>query len=1831
MTNGKYIVLGLLMTLALNVSARTFEVGERLYFNGTPSNFPTWKNDAELWVQFKNGEANYWIPAQWKGDLPYVEITAASAGDWTHVVMARCQPGAGYGNIYNKTGDITIYENKNYMQNFCYGDGWKDAYWGCYIPAPTKDPSTWSLPCENEEICTSAAGTEYILAPKNYDYSNKTQNHAWFEYDGSNWIRIQGTDEWNEASDKNHTITLGGAGYDRYFFYQCSTPSMCRLVRIRLNQDCSEGAPGACAITTFIAVASEANVTDQTCAVDGLVAFDDKVNAGDLMVWCEGVDTMTIANSALETPQTFKLIGFDASSTKTYTLHTKFLNGTSACEASCKVTVKPPTATITTHTTTQTPGDMNLARFTEEDVTLTPNNQSSTYFQWTNTYDDTKISGTYPDNRNITFTAPTDSAKIEYVFLATNDPPAPEGNLISNGAFEDPTLDANLESNYSAWGRGNTSYYSTNPGASGGYAITDNASVFWHEYQGVTAHEGSYFGLFDSKIYTSSDLDDQAAWIARSGSKNPKLKVQAGISYLFSFWVANINAYYQMNNGARLQFQISYNGGTTWDNLGSEINLGNFKDSHWHGMSSLATPDVSSTNVILRVINKNKSNINIGNDFALDDIRFEAVTSRSSNIAAYEIFPIQYIQCIIDTAIFAQRQPTGCGTTTADVDYTVNFVHPRGDLYIYEGATELAHIAHATIGDDATTYNGVLLNQPADNADHVLTVYFKDDNGFQTNAPQTYVYHAKAVPAISVVSTDWTPAPACDVTTATLTAVIRYTNQNGTLSANVDGGTPVDSSYTIESNDTKEVTIVIPGVVADGKTGHVLNVNFNGSHGCKITGYVIPTAAPYMPSVAVSAPEIQTYACGDATYSVKVSATYTNSQLHDIIFEDWKTGPGQYVHITPTANNGKAEHTFTYDWDATPTTHMYNVYFDGATACNHNVSYTSPAEPVMAIQAVTPADAACDNLTSVSFSVDYTNQRGQMRYWRDKEAYATKSISPDDMSSLSSGTVTISNIPADGLTHKLYVQFDGPNSCEDSVEFTTKLSQHIDNLTVSGIKPSVQCGESPYNSTIQVDFPYDKAIGKDIILLYEGRDTTVTVTANPLILTIPMTATDLTGQVMKVRYSDAPTTCVTSSNSYNTPIQLSCRKDTAIICEGEPYTWPYNNVPYGPFNTVGWDTETNPANIYDTLFVYVRPKPEITLLTVDTIYDNATTITLPYTLDKGQPDHFDITIGSYNFTQPYTVGSSIVLTRPSGMATGDYTVSVSVFDSLITCFTTANTTIHIAGVPTVSNLTVTPREIACGESSYKVDVHIDYMNPRGKLLLEDKTNNIIYSYSVPTVTAVPYNTPQTLDTVITIASMTPASLNWEAYFTGWTSATTTSAAPTVPSMVISSVNPSTAACSKLSNVTFDLSYTYQQGTLRYYVDNKGDSTKAISPKNTTAQSFTGLLYDGIPADGKAHKLYVTFDGTNSCKDSVTFTAPLSQVIDSVVVSGVPATILCDEMSYTANVAVHMPYDATGKSIVISYESTSTTIPVSGNPTTTTLTLTSTDATGLTVSAAYSDASTCSTNSKPYNAPTRWTCDRDTADICLGDTYTWHSTAYAPTAAGTYGYKDNYDSLCLIVHAEPVITMTQAAMICEDENSIRLPFKVSDGTPNKFDISIAGHAFTQDYDGTDTIVLTRPTDVAAGTYTATVTVRDTSVTCFSTATTSFTIAMPDRVYSKWTDLLFVDNSANLFTAYQWFDENDKELSTNQYLYDPNGLPGMYYCRVTTTDGQTLYTCLQTFEEAIPSRTIQNEAQARTVMVYDYMGHRIEGEPRNGIFIVVEEVNGVMKSRKIAIYE
>lgn len=1120
MKNSKYIVLGLLLSATLSVSARVFEQGERLYIEMEATDVKKAGGDLQYgwysggsgnnynYAYFYKGSTGKWSSKvkQYQGTVWYVE---APKGDWEYVILTRHNSAnPSWDTKVTQTGDIWFYymdgstkkmREQNFIKNFYYDNvkdsGKKDgAYWQYVAPSPSGDPSTWSY--EDEQICTNAAGTPYMLQAKNYDYDN-TYAHAWFKYENNKWTRIQG-DEWrDDEGQKAYEVTLGGVNSDVYYFLQCSRPSMCRLIRVRINQDCSEGAPGACKITSFVAVASDANVTDKTSAVNGVVAFDDKKNAGQLMIWSPDVDTLLVDNADIETPQTFRLKGFDASAAKTYKLYAKFLSG-DGCESSCTVKVTPPVISPTTHDNTGTPGDLNLVRFTEEDVTLTPDYTTSTYFRWTNSADEDTIVGGGTDPRAHTFTAPTEEQTIHYYFLATNDPPKAEGNLISNGTFETPD---NLESKYDYWGQDLTDYYTTHKGASGGYALVKNSTTFYHTYNEVTAHEGSYFGLFDSKV--TSNIEDQAAWIAKSGPKNPKLHVREGVSYLFSFWVANINAYYQMDNGARLQFQISYDGGSSWNDLGGEVNLGNYKDNRWHGLSSIATPTSSSENVALRVINKNTSDKNIGNDFALDDIRFEAVTASTSNISSYEHFPVTYLKCLINSATFAQQQPVGCGTAVADVNYTINFVNPRGDLYIYEESNLLAKIPHASL-TSSTSHTGVLKNQPVDNAIHTLTVYFKDEHVQSPDPGAEYTYKAKAVPAINIKSMDWNPPQPCDLTTATLTAVLQYTNQNGTLSANVDGGSPVDSAYSIENDDLKEVTLVISGIPADGKTGHVLNVKFNGSHGCP-DSYPIPTAAPYMPSVNVDAVEIQPYACGDATYSVKVTASFTNSQNHDLIFKDWKTGDEK--HVTITENSGSASYTFTgYTWDDTPTPHEYNVYFVGAENCDHKKSYTSQVAPALT---VTPIFIhSCDVTTySLQLALDYTNQRGNTILANvDGAADQSKANKYKAQMTPAKDTIQIDGLIADGKAHVYNLRFDDANDCKElNVAFKAPYQPQISSVKTD-VQP-YQCGDGNYQ--VKVTVTYNNAQDSDLVITDEaGHSKTLKATdatyASPATCTFDM-------------------------------------------------------------------------------------------------------------------------------------------------------------------------------------------------------------------------------------------------------------------------------------------------------------------------------------------------------------------------------------------------------------------------------------------------------------------------------------------------------------------------------------------------------------------------------------------------------------------------------------------------------------------------------------------------------------------------------------------------------
>ncbi|MBR6066104.1 MAG: hypothetical protein IKP57_06760, partial [Paludibacteraceae bacterium] len=1015
--------------------------------------------------------------------------------------------------------------------------------------------------------------------------------------------------------------------------------------------------------------------------------------------------------------------------------------------------------------------------------------------------------------------------------MATNEPPAPEGNLISNGTFEDPDKDTYLESNYDPWGRGNTNFYTGgNAGKSGGYAITDNAKTFWHDYQDITAHEGTYFGLFDSKIYDGSE---QAAWIARSGSNNPNLKVQKGVSYLFSFWVANINTYDQMDNGARLQFQISYNGGSTWTNLGHEINLKNFKDHNWHGRSSIATPDETSENVVIRVINLNQSDQNIGNDFALDDIRFEAVTSHSSNIAAYERFPVKYLKCEITGATF--EQPLSCDVTKADVNYTITFVHPRGDLYIFEKnadetLTPLAHILHSDIGDETTSYTGVLKDQPVDNKNHDLIVYF-DDGNVCSKDPKSYSYYSHATPTISIESLTWGTV-SCDIPTVSLTAVINYTNQNGTLTAKADGidANPAPIYTSIESDTPDQVTLTFPGLTADGKTGHKLFVNFDGSHGCSIN-YDIPEHAPYMPKIISTAAEVQPYKCGDEKYKVKITVNYTNSQDSDLVITD-EAGNEK---ILKAAEYGATEASYTFEmpWEYPVSEHTFKAFFVGAQQCkdepSHLCTYTAPAKPTISADS-SYKDMDCD-LTTYTLQLDltYTNQKGTKFYASVDGGAAIEVANPNPgaQTEKSDVTLNITGLLADGKKDHTYrIWTDNTDDCELNITYEASFAPVISNIEAT--PKQMACDITKYDVVVT----FDVTNGQDSMVTVWGKEQSKTFVAveGKNTVTFKDIETDAEKDYFDIWFENANNCNHKRTIEYKEPVtpHIELTNGPAIgetACDKTTYTVK---------------CDVTHINQNGKLFAWI---------------------------DSNSKQEF-----SYD-KNPVTIAFTDL--PGDGL---EHTFNIE-FDGEHSCNLTQDFKAPFA--PTISNVTATPAQMGCDITKYNVTV--DFVVTNG----QSKEVTVQGKGQTKTFTANEGDNSVTFEEIDTNTDDD----FFEVWFEEAENATdkckkkVSYTEPVTPTIYVPDAEFNTPSCTDVTTtLTFDLEYTYQQGKLYYNVDGLPDSIKDITP-NSSLITLTGLKYEGVPADGKNdHVLNIVFDGENSCRESFGLQrAPFAPVIKGVVV------------------------------------------------------------------------------------------------------------------------------------------------------------------------------------------------------------------------------------------------------------------------------------------------------------------------------------------------------------
>jgi hypothetical protein len=97
---------------------------------------------------------------------------------------------------------------------------------------------------------------------------------------------------------------------------------------------------------------------------------------------------------------------------------------------------------------------------------------------------------------------------------------------------------------------------------------------------------------------------------------------------------------------------------------------------------------------------------------------------------------------------------------------------------------------------------------------------------------------------------------------------------------------------------------------------------------------------------------------------------------------------------------------------------------------------------------------------------------------------------------------------------------------------------------------------------------------------------------------------------------------------------------------------------------------------------------------------------------------------------------------------------------------------------------------------------------------------------------------------------------------------------------------------------------------------------------------------------------------------------------------------------------------------------------------------------------------------------------------------------------------------------------------------------------------------------------------------------------------------DYIISKFDDVVLVDNSSNRFTSYQWYKNGTLiEGAQKQFYADPLGLVGNYSVRVTTTDGQTLYSCDKELNMKAPKsiRAYPNPVKATRISTIYMVGY------------------------------
>ena len=635
----KVVILGILLSVAIGLNARTFAKGEEVYVNVKQSDgIGNWAKDgAKLYLYLFKDPKNEWIELVLEsGDLYKAVISQDCTYDYCIVIRGTA---AGWGSVWNKTEDIYIPDEWNCIDDFA------DAShrWKMYTPGAAKMGTYVSGVAEEKiRVCPSALGTQFSLKVKlnstktAYVYEN-VNGHSWFSStDGATWTSVDGyagavrDEEYNKDTFAILPATLSKTGI--YYFLFSTNPTGRRLIHI------TDDAPKCeldCEITSFETAISAVNADNNTFTLDGMVAFGE-ADGKQLVIECDGV-TDTI--EAPKSPQSFSLYGVPAATENGKQTMAKayFVGGGENCSKS--ITINVPNSTVGVDV-------VKIYSNIGRSETLTPKNTDpANAYVWL-------VNGDTIQDAPQVLVLDTFQKDTTLVYTYKEYFPT-EGNMddmMENGSYEDTNTATygtygavSTISDYNFWGihtqTAPINFYENTPAGvnkdtlkDNGFAIVRNANHFAPSYAYVTARDSDNFALFDA--VTGAAGGNKRAWYATT-SKNSKLKLKQGTTYVLSFWAANINNYGEMDNAARFVFRIEYNG-KKWESKELDLSKEEFRNNIWHQHSETFFATEDCDNITISVVNLNTNNLNIGNDFALDDIQFHPISSVSKVVKSQQ-------------------------------------------------------------------------------------------------------------------------------------------------------------------------------------------------------------------------------------------------------------------------------------------------------------------------------------------------------------------------------------------------------------------------------------------------------------------------------------------------------------------------------------------------------------------------------------------------------------------------------------------------------------------------------------------------------------------------------------------------------------------------------------------------------------------------------------------------------------------------------------------------------------------------------------------------------------------------------------------------------------------------------------------------------------------------------------------------------------------------------------------------------------------------------------------------------------------------------------------